>query len=81
MSQFGNEAEENVNNVDIDNIVELLDQFAASGEGRMKLKVTEGAASEKVEKKYHHGRCDVGSPWANGMAWDVIEDVTPPKNR
>ena len=81
MSQFGNKAEENVNNVDIDNIVELLDQFASSGEGRMKLKVTEGAVSEKVEKKYHHGRCDVGSPWANGMAWDVIEDVTPPKNR
>ena len=81
MSQFGNETGDNVNSVDIDNIVELLDQFAASGEGRMKLKVTEGNASEKVEKKYHHGRCDVGSRWAIGMAWDVIEDVTPPKNR
>lgn len=81
MSQFGNEMGENVNQVDIDNIVELLDQFAASGEGRMKLKVAEEGTPEKVEKKYHHGRCDVGSPWANGMAWDVIEDVTPPKNR
>lgn len=81
MNPFGNKSEENINEVDIDNIVELLDRFATSDEGRMKLKVTEGNATEKIEKKYHHGRCDVGSPWANGMAWDVIEDVTPPKNR
>ena len=81
MNPFGNKSEENINEVDIDNIVELLDRFATSDEGRMKLKVTEGNATEKIEKKYHNGRCDVGSPWANGMAWDVIEDVTPPKNR
>ena len=81
MNPFGNKSEENINEVDIDNSVELLDRFATSDEGRMKLKVTEGNATEKIEKKYHHGRCDVGSPWANGMAWDVIEDVTPPKNR
>ena len=27
-----------------------------------------------AKKQYHYGRCDVGSPWAKGQAFDVIED-------
>lgn len=64
-----------VNETDIDNLVKMLDGFAASGEGRMNLKVTEDVAPGETAKVYHHGRCDVGSAWAKGKAFDVLEDA------
>ncbi len=56
----------------IDDIINLLDNYAASGGSRMKLNVVEGNG-EVISRKYHHGRCDVGSPWARGEAFDVLE--------
>ena len=42
----------------------------------MKIEVSEEEEPEKVEKVYHHGRCDVGSPWAapRGTRWDKQEE-------
>ena len=57
---------------DIDEIVKLLDTYAREGGSRLKLRVVEGDG-EVVERQYHHGRCDVGSPWAKGAAFDVLE--------
>lgn len=59
---------------DIDKIVNMLDSFAQSETARMKLRVSEEVEEGKVEKVYHHGRCDVGSPWAKGQACDVLEE-------
>ncbi len=59
---------------DIDKIVNMLDSFAQSETARMKLRVSEDVEDGKVEKVYHHGRCDVGSPWAKGQACDVLEE-------
>lgn len=50
---------------DIINIIELLDEKVASGVGRIHIDVEEGQ-EEAVKENYHHGRCDVGSPWATG---------------
>lgn len=61
-----------VASADIESIIGLLDSYSESGGSRLKLDVVEGSG-EVVEKKYHHGRCDVCSPFANGDAWDVIE--------
>lgn len=58
---------------DIESIIGLLDAYNESGGSRMKIDVVEGSG-EVVGKKYHHGRCDVCSPFANGDAWDVIDD-------
>ena len=41
--------------------------------GRLKVNVVEGQG-ELVSRQYHHGRCDVGSPWACGTAFDVLDD-------
>lgn len=57
---------------DIESIIGLLDSYNESGGSRMKIDVTDGKG-EVISKKYHHGRCDVCSPFANGNAWDVIE--------
>lgn len=57
---------------DIDALVELLDGYTEAGDSRIKLNVVEGEG-EMISRQYHHGRCDVGSPWACGTAFDVLE--------
>lgn len=62
-----------VSEQDIQNVLNLLKNFSDTETDRMKLVVTEEVPQGKVEKKYHHGRCDVGSPWAKGECFDVLE--------
>ena len=62
------------NNQDIENLLNLLDNFTAKEESRMKLTVSDDLQQGEIEKQYHHGRCDVGSPWARGDAFDVLEE-------
>ena len=58
---------------DIDNILKLLDGFAQSDTSRMKLEVSEEIAQGENVRKYHHGRCDIGSPWAKGTPFDLCD--------
>lgn len=58
----------------IDDIISILDIFAQSETTRMKLKISEDLEKGAIQKVYHHGRCDIGSPWATGQAFDVLED-------
>lgn len=58
---------------DVDALIALLDGRTQAGDSRIKLDVVEGQG-EVVARRYHHGRCDVGSPWACGTAFDVLED-------
>jgi hypothetical protein len=50
---------------DIINIIEILDEKMSSGVSRIHIDVEDGQ-DETVKEQYHHGRCDVGSPWATG---------------
>ena len=59
---------------DLDNILQLLDGFCEAGESRMKLQIDEEKSPGEVTHDYHHGRCDIGSPWAKGTAFDVLEE-------
>ncbi len=54
------------NQQDIDNIIKILDEKAEAGVGRIKVMVSEEQTAGSVEEVHHHGRCDVGSPWATG---------------
>lgn len=65
---------ENYEEKDIDNLLKILDGFCEAQESRMKLEISEDIASGDVQHRYHHGRCDIGSPWACGTAFDVLED-------
>lgn len=56
----------------VDDIIRILDDYANAGGGRMKLKVVDGEG-RTISRQYHHGRCDIGSPWAKGQAFDVLE--------
>lgn len=58
---------------DIDAIVGLLDRMTTGGDSRILVNVVQDAQPGSVEREYHHGRCDVKSPWALGKAFDVLE--------
>ena len=58
---------------DVDNIIAMLDGYARSGGSRLKIDVVDGQG-EVLSRQYHHGRCDVGSPWACGTPFDVLEE-------
>ena len=58
----------------IEEIVNRLDGFADSDVSRMKVTVSSDVAMGEVKKAYHMGRCDIGSPWAKGKAFDVLDD-------
>ena len=58
---------------DVDKIIEMLDGYAQTGGSRLKIDVVEGQG-EVISRQYHHGRCDVGSPWACGTPFDVLEE-------
>lgn len=61
---------------DIDAVIALLDGRVAAGDSRIKVNVVDDADagdSGVIFRQYHHGRCDVGSPWAKGAAFDVLE--------
>lgn len=47
-------------------IVRMLDEMTEKGTSRMKVTVSDELEEGSTQKEYHHGRCDIGSPFANG---------------
>ena len=63
----------------IDDMIEMINAQMESGVGRLKVRSTDELLAGDYEKTYHHGRCDVGSPWANGTVTncDAIDTHLP----
>ena len=66
---------EEVSDEDIENMLAILENFSKTETSRMNVIVSDVFSSGTSAKVKHHGRCDVGSPWAKGQAFDVIEDA------
>lgn len=58
----------------IDDVINMLDKLTRDEVSRIKIKTDDIMQENMVKKEYHHGRCDIGSPWAKGIAFDVLED-------
>lgn len=58
---------------ELDKIIELLDTMIGNEVSSIKLRTSEEIEEGEYKKEYHHGRCDIGSPWANGCSFDVLE--------
>ena len=56
---------------EIDDVIRMLDNMAECGISRIKVETSEGVLDGEVKKAYHHGRCDVGSPFASGKLFDL----------
>jgi len=55
----------------IDDMVKLLDGFASSDDSRLKIEMSDDLKEGETKRAYHLGRCDIGSPWACGNAFDA----------
>lgn len=51
---------------DLDEIIRMLDGKIDAFVSRVTVKVEDAEAVQKLKEEYHHGRCDIGSPWADG---------------
>ena len=56
-----------MDNIDnIDELINMIDGNMENGVSRLKVGFSEELESGVKKEAYHHGRCDVGSPWATG---------------
>lgn len=58
---------------DVEEVIRMLDGLSQSGVSRMKVETSENIEAGAVKKNYHHGRCDIGSPFATGKLYDLEE--------
>ena len=49
-----------VSEEDIDNVLNILENFGASEEGRLKVSVSDQIEQATAKKSTYYGRCDVG---------------------
>ena len=57
----------------VDEVIKMLDSMANAGISRIKVETSETVLEGAPKKTYHHGRCDVGSPFATGCLYDLEE--------
>ncbi len=57
-----------------EDVVKMLDAMTEAGGGRIKGEISETLEEGAAEKAYHHGRCDVGSPFATGQLFDLEDE-------
>lgn len=58
----------------IDEVIKMLDSMADAGVSRIKVETSHALEEGEKKKTYHHGRCDVGSPFATGKLFDLEEE-------
>lgn len=58
----------------LDEVMKMLDSMTEAGVSRIKVETSEHIEEGMAQKAYHHGRCDVGSPFATGKLYD-LEDA------
>ena len=51
---------------EVDELIEMIDNKMSSGISRLSVGFSEDLQTGVKREAYHHGRCDVGSPWATG---------------
>ena len=57
----------------INEVINMLDTMTQTGVSRIKVETSGEMQTGDVRKAYHHGRCDVGSPFATGRLFDLEE--------
>ena len=60
----------------IDELIKMIDGKMDSGVSRLSVGFSEEIPNGEKKEAYHHGRCDVGSPWATGSVGncDAIDE-------
>lgn len=50
----------------VEELMKLIEEKMNGGVSRLSIQFTDAQEEGTKTEKYHHGRCDVGSPWATG---------------
>lgn len=58
----------------IDDVIKMLDGMVTKEISRMKIETSGEVTEGEAKRTYHHGRCDVGSPFATGKLFDLEEN-------
>jgi len=60
---------------EVDELIEMIDNRMGNGVSRLSVGFSEDLFTGVKKEIRHHGRCDVGSPWADGSVsnCDVID--------
>lgn len=61
---------------DIENLIRMLDEKTAAGVSRINVQTSDNVEEGQTAEVHHHGRCDVGSPWAKGTVKNFDCDDT-----
>ena len=63
---------------DIDDLINMIEGKMNDGVSRLKVNFSDELQEGQKREAYHHGRCDVGSPWATGTVGncDAIDAET-----
>lgn len=59
----------------IDEVIRMLDQLTTNEVSRIKVETSKEMEEGQARKTYHHGRCDVGSPYATGKLYDLEDPM------
>ena len=62
---------------EIDELIDMIDGKMESGIGRLLVSFSKTQEPGTRKDIYHHGRCDVLSPWANGTVGncDAVDTI------
>ena len=56
----------NIDNKDIEELIGMIEKKMRRGVSRLSIGFSDAMDANTKVESYHHGRCDVGSPWAKG---------------
>lgn len=59
--------------LETEDIMRMIDEQMNSGVSRLKVRVSDELNNDEIQKEHHHGRCDIGSPWAKGTVRNCDE--------
>ena len=60
-----------------DDIIKIIEAQMNKGVSRLKVTASENLSEGEIKQQYHHGRCDVGSPFAKGTVGNCDAVDTP----
>ncbi len=63
---------------EIDDVIAMIEGKMNSGVSRLKVGFSDEIEEGQKKEAYHHGRCDVGSPWATGTVGNCDAIDTEP---
>ena len=62
-----------ISDKEIDDVINMIDGRMRDGVSRLKLDFDDNKTEGEIREQYHHGRCDIGSPWDKGTPFACNE--------